>query len=168
MGGSGQTLSPLSARCFRCSCSPLQVPLTSGFIAKFAVFSAAAGSGAGILVVIGVLSSAIAAYFYIRIIIAMFSPIPADPPHIVRPSILTTAGIAACTVVTILLGILPSPSTSPNAPPSSTEYRSCVLLDLDTTYVDARTPTCQCQVLHQWTGLSRPLLLTALGDIYDY
>ncbi|WP_333716541.1 NADH-quinone oxidoreductase subunit NuoN [Gordonia sp. (in: high G+C Gram-positive bacteria)] len=86
------------------------IPLTSGFIAKFAVFSAAAGSGAGILVVIGVLSSAIAAYFYIRIIIAMFfTDPPADPPHIVRPSILTTAGIAACTVVTILLGILPQP-----------------------------------------------------------
>ena len=86
------------------------IPLTSGFIAKFAVFSAAAGSGAGILVVIGVLSSAIAAYFYIRIIIAMFfTDPPDDPPHIVRPSILTTAGIAACTVVTILLGILPQP-----------------------------------------------------------
>ena len=86
------------------------IPLTSGFIAKFAVFSAAAGSGAGILVVIGVLSSAIAAYFYIRIIIAMFfTDPPAGPPHIVRPSILTTAGIAACTVVTILLGILPQP-----------------------------------------------------------
>ena len=86
------------------------IPLTSGFIAKFAVFSAAAGSGAGILVVVGVLSSAIAAYFYIRIIIAMFfTDPPADPPHIVRPSILTTAGIAACTVVTILLGILPQP-----------------------------------------------------------
>lgn len=86
------------------------IPLTSGFIAKFAVFSAAAGSGAGILVVVGVLSSAIAAYFYIRIIIAMFfTDPPDDPPHIVRPSILTTAGIAACTVVTILLGILPQP-----------------------------------------------------------
>jgi NADH-quinone oxidoreductase subunit N len=38
-----------------------------------------------------------------------FTDPPDDPPHIVRPSILTTAGIALCTVVTILLGIIPQP-----------------------------------------------------------
>lgn len=48
------------------------IPLTSGFIAKFAVFSAAVASGAVVLVVIGVLTSAIAASFYIRVIVMMF------------------------------------------------------------------------------------------------
>ncbi|MCF3938636.1 NADH-quinone oxidoreductase subunit NuoN [Gordonia tangerina] len=86
------------------------IPLTSGFIAKFDVFAAAAGSGAGVLVVIGVISSAIAAYFYVRIIVAMFfADVPVDAPHVVKPSVLTTSSIAVCTVVTIGLGIFPQP-----------------------------------------------------------
>jgi NADH-quinone oxidoreductase subunit N len=61
-------------------------------------------------VVIGVISSAIAAYFYIRIIVAMFfADVPVDAPHVVRPSPLTTVPIALCTAVTILLGFFPQP-----------------------------------------------------------
>src|SRR5699024_3601089 len=48
------------------------LPLTSGFIAKFAVFSAAVTGGAPSLVVLGVLTSAIAASFYVRVIVVMF------------------------------------------------------------------------------------------------
>lgn len=86
------------------------IPLTSGFIAKFDVFAAVAGTGGGVLVVIGVISSAIAAYFYVRIIVAMFfHDVPVDAPHVVKPSIFTTTGIAVCTVVTIALGVFPQP-----------------------------------------------------------
>ncbi|OPX17008.1 NADH-quinone oxidoreductase subunit NuoN [Gordonia sp. i37] len=86
------------------------IPLTSGFIAKFDVFAAVSGSGGSVLVVIGVISSAIAAYFYIRIIVAMFfSDVPVDAPHVVRPSALTTTSIALCTAVTIVLGFFPQP-----------------------------------------------------------
>ena len=44
------------------------IPLTTGFIGKFAVFAAAVAAGAGgaLLVVIAVLASAIAAFFYVR------------------------------------------------------------------------------------------------------
>ncbi|MFT4126768.1 MAG: NADH-quinone oxidoreductase subunit NuoN [Gordonia sp. (in: high G+C Gram-positive bacteria)] len=87
------------------------IPLTSGFIAKFAVFAAVAGGGGGVLVALGVLASAIAAYFYIRIIVAMFfSDVPVDnAPHVVRPSALTTTSIAVCTAVTLVLGFFPQP-----------------------------------------------------------
>lgn len=87
------------------------IPLTSGFIAKFDVFAAAAGNGGGVLVVIGVVSSAIAAYVYIRIIVAMFfDDVPVDgAPHVVRPSVLTMSGVAVCTLVTVVLGIFPQP-----------------------------------------------------------
>ncbi|MBD0322813.1 MAG: NADH-quinone oxidoreductase subunit NuoN [Aldersonia sp.] len=86
------------------------IPLTSGFVSKFAVFAAAADSGAVYLVLIGVLSSAIAAVFYVRVIVLMFfSDPPADAPHIALPSVLTAAAIGIATVVTVLLGVLPQP-----------------------------------------------------------
>ena len=111
------------------------IPLTSGFIAKFAVFSAAVDRGAVWLVVIGVLSSAIAASFYVRVIVVMFfreSPAGApsspdatgatgatgatdatdatDSPDVAfaqRPATLVVVGVAV--VVTVVLGILPQP-----------------------------------------------------------
>ena len=48
------------------------IPLTSGFVSKFAVFQAAAKGGAVPLVIIGVIASAVAAYFYVRVIVLMF------------------------------------------------------------------------------------------------
>ena len=53
------------------------IPLTSGFIGKFAVFQAAIAGGALPLVIVGVLSSAIAAFFYVRVIVLMFFSDPA-------------------------------------------------------------------------------------------
>src|ERR1700684_1849524 len=71
------------------------IPLTSGFIGKFAVFQAAEAGGATPLVIIGVLSSAVAAFFYVRIIVLMFfsDPVP-DGPAVVVPSVLTGTAVA--------------------------------------------------------------------------
>ncbi|EME15294.1 NADH-quinone oxidoreductase subunit NuoN [Rhodococcus triatomae] len=86
------------------------IPLTAGFVGKFAVFSAAAGTGAWPLVLVGVVSSAIAAFFYVRVIVLMFfTDPPADAPEVVTPSPLTTVAVAAGAGVTVLLGILPQP-----------------------------------------------------------
>ncbi len=84
------------------------IPLTSGFTGKFAVFKAAAESGAGVLVVIGVISSAIAAFFYIRVIVLMFFSEPkADGPTVAVPSPLTMTTIAVGVAVTLVLGLAP-------------------------------------------------------------
>ena len=86
------------------------IPLTSGFIAKFAVFGAAGGAGAWALVVVGVLCSAVAAYFYVRVIVAMFfADPPADAPDVLTPSALTTVPIAVSAAATLLLGLFPQP-----------------------------------------------------------
>jgi NADH-quinone oxidoreductase subunit N len=86
------------------------IPLTSGFTGKFAVFSAAIAGGATALVIVGVLSSAIAAFFYVRVIVLMFFSEPADEgPTVAVPSPLTTAAIALGVAVTVVLGVLPQP-----------------------------------------------------------
>jgi NADH-quinone oxidoreductase subunit N len=48
------------------------IPPLAGFFAKFYVFYAAIGAGFYTLAVIGVLTSVVAAYYYIRIVIVMF------------------------------------------------------------------------------------------------
>lgn len=84
------------------------IPLTSGFSGKFAVFKAAADGGASGLVVVGVISSAIAAFFYIRVIVVMFFSEPkADGPTVAVPSPLTMTTIAVGVAVTVVLGIAP-------------------------------------------------------------
>jgi NADH-quinone oxidoreductase subunit N len=88
------------------------IPLTSGFVAKFSVFQAAAKGGAVPLVIIGVIASAVAAYFYVRVIVMMFfTEPPADQARVVvvMPSFWSKAAIAVCAVVTIGLGIFPQP-----------------------------------------------------------
>ena len=84
------------------------IPLTSGFTAKFGVFVAAISGGATPLVLVGVVSSVIAAVFYVRVIILMFfaEPIP-DGPFVAIPSIFTTISITASAVVTVILGVFP-------------------------------------------------------------
>jgi NADH-quinone oxidoreductase subunit N len=86
------------------------IPLTSGFTAKFAVFSAAIDHGATPLAVVGVLSSAIAAFVYVRVVVLMyFSTSAGDTVRVVSPSILTAVAVSLGVVVTLVLGIVPGP-----------------------------------------------------------
>ena len=86
------------------------IPLTSGFMAKFAVFSAAVEGGATALVVVGVVASAVTAFFYARVVVLMFFSDPApDGPTVSVPSGYTAAAIALGLAVTVVLGVLPQP-----------------------------------------------------------
>jgi NADH-quinone oxidoreductase subunit N len=86
------------------------IPLTSGFVGKLVVFSAAIDAGAVLLVIVGVVASAIAAFFYIRVIVLMFFTEPApDGPTVAVPSLWTTVGIGLGVAATIILGIVPGP-----------------------------------------------------------
>jgi NADH-quinone oxidoreductase subunit N len=87
--------------------SLIGIPVTGGFFAKFYVFSAALQANLVGLVIIGVINSAVAAYYYLRIIIYMYmrdermeapvTPIPAG----------LGIGLAMCLIATIYLGVLP-------------------------------------------------------------
>ncbi|MGH3643422.1 MAG: NADH-quinone oxidoreductase subunit NuoN [Mycobacterium sp.] len=86
------------------------IPLTSGFVSKFAVFKAAAEGGAAPLVIVGVCASAVAAYFYVRVIVLMFfTDPPEDAPTVVVPSALSTATVTLTAAITLVLGALPQP-----------------------------------------------------------
>ena len=86
------------------------IPLTSGFVAKFSIFSAAYESGNTAILITGVLSSAIAAFFYLRVIVLMFFKDPIeDGTSVVIPSIFTRISILVSLVVTLLLGVFPAP-----------------------------------------------------------
>ncbi|CDO87509.1 NADH-quinone oxidoreductase subunit N [Mycobacterium triplex] len=86
------------------------IPLTSGFISKLTVFKAAAQGGAVPLVIIGVIASGVAAYFYVRVIVLMFFTEPTDDtPQVVAPGILSKIAIALCAAITVILGVFPQP-----------------------------------------------------------
>ncbi|SFK33502.1 NADH-quinone oxidoreductase subunit NuoN [Geodermatophilus ruber] len=84
------------------------IPLTSGFTGKFAVFRAAIEDGAWPLVVVAVLASAVAAFFYLRVIVLMYFSEPAeDGPTVAVPGLPTTIVLAVTVTATLVLGIAP-------------------------------------------------------------
>ncbi|SDX49279.1 NADH dehydrogenase subunit N [Saccharopolyspora shandongensis] len=85
------------------------IPLTSGFVGKFVVFEAALADGMAPLVVVALVASAVAAFFYLRVIVLMYFSEPAeDGPTVSVPGAFTTAAITLGVVVTLLLGVLPT------------------------------------------------------------
>ena len=86
------------------------IPLTSGFIGKFVVFSAAISGGLAWAVVVAVIASAATAFFYVRLIVLMYLTDAEDESTVAIGSEgPTTIAIGACAVLTVLLGIIPGP-----------------------------------------------------------
>jgi NADH-quinone oxidoreductase subunit N len=86
------------------------IPLTAGFTAKFAVFSAALSAGHAWLVIAGVLSSLIIAFPYLRVVVMMWLSEPGDATATVAtPGMLTSAAVTFGAVVTLGLGVVPGP-----------------------------------------------------------
>jgi NADH-quinone oxidoreductase subunit N len=92
------------------------IPLTGGFVGKWAVFEVALSAGAWPVVLVAILSSVISVFFYVRVILLMFFSEAGDPATgggevaaVTRPSLLTSATIAACVAMTLLLGVVPGP-----------------------------------------------------------
>lgn len=89
--------------------SMIGVPLTAGFFGKFYIFKAAFDSNLIWLAVLGLLNSAVAAYYYLRIIVVMYFHDPVEgqePLTDLAPGIrLTLWGSAAATLI---LGFFPS------------------------------------------------------------
>jgi NADH-quinone oxidoreductase subunit N len=87
--------------------SLIGIPVTGGFFAKFYVFSAALQSNLVGLTIIGVMNSAIAAYYYLRIIVYMYMREERVEAPVARIPISLGIGLAISLAATIYLGVLP-------------------------------------------------------------
>jgi NADH-quinone oxidoreductase subunit N len=88
--------------------SLIGIPITGGFFAKFYVFSAAFQANLAGLAIIGVLNSAVAAYYYLRIIVVMYMREPRHevPVAAIPPGLGLALGLSLA--ATIYLGVLPN------------------------------------------------------------
>jgi NADH-quinone oxidoreductase subunit N len=83
------------------------IPPTAGFIGKWYIFGAALQEGHYWLAIIGVLTSVISVFFYLRIVVMMYMT---EGTELVRPRLPVTAvaGLALVTIAVLYLGILPT------------------------------------------------------------
>ena len=85
------------------------VPPTAGFIGKWYIFSAAVSAGYYGLAIIGVLTSVISVFFYLRVVVMMYM---VDRPAALAPAPTSGVGMAALVasiVIIVALGVLPTP-----------------------------------------------------------
>ncbi|RHW26578.1 NADH-quinone oxidoreductase subunit NuoN [Nocardioides immobilis] len=87
------------------------IPLTSGFVGKWAVFTSAMSAGFWPVVLVAIGTSIVAVYFYIRHIRVMFfsDPDPDGTAAVSEPSLLTVGTVAICLAATVVLGVVPGP-----------------------------------------------------------
>jgi len=85
------------------------IPITAGFVGKFYLFNAAVASGWVGLALVGVIMSVVSAYYYLRVVVAMYmrDPVGEDDWSPVSPA--AAFALAFSVAVTLLLGIWPAP-----------------------------------------------------------
>jgi NADH-quinone oxidoreductase subunit N len=87
------------------------IPLTAGFVGKWAVFTTALAAGAWPVVAVAIVSSIVAIVFYAGTIRRLYFVVPDgdSPAAVVRPSLLTSGTIAVCVAATLVIGVVPGP-----------------------------------------------------------
>ena len=86
--------------------SLIGVPPTAGFIGKFLIFSVTIEAGLIGLAIVGVVTSLISAYYYLRVVVMMYMR-PGEPESRSEGWLNRTVGLTA--LATFLLGVLPGP-----------------------------------------------------------
>jgi NADH-quinone oxidoreductase subunit N len=86
------------------------IPVTAGFIGKFYVVAAGASSSAWALIIVLVVSSVIGAFYYLRVIFALYAGAPEDRGAEAAPRMaLGSSVLVVLTVLLIWLGVYPAP-----------------------------------------------------------
>ncbi len=89
--------------------SLIGIPPTAGFMGKFYLFAAAVRAGYIWLVVIAVLNSAVAAYYYLRLIVYMFMREPEGVPTGYAPSLAGSLALGIALWGVFQFGLMPGP-----------------------------------------------------------
>ncbi len=105
--GLGRTSPLLAATLTIFLLSLIGIPMTGGFFAKFYVFSAAVKAHLIWLTLIGVVNSAVGAYYYLRIIVVMYMRESRQKIAVTPISFGLGTALAVSFVATLYLGILP-------------------------------------------------------------
>jgi NADH-quinone oxidoreductase subunit N len=119
LAGLAQTHPKIALAMALCLFSLAGIPPLAGFYGKFQIFTSAfavpsvpgPNDNAKLLqwlAVIGVINSAIGAYYYLRIVVVMYLR-PSTTPIVVRPPWPTMLGVASCALLSLLVGVYPPP-----------------------------------------------------------
>jgi NADH-quinone oxidoreductase subunit N len=84
------------------------LPPTAGFVAKWYIFSAAVRAGYYDLAIVGLLTSVISVFFYLRVVVMMYMAEPAAQPARPAMGVLALSALAVSTAAVFYLGLLPT------------------------------------------------------------
>ena len=84
------------------------VPPTVGFVGKFYLFGAAIDAGYAWLAIVGLLTSVVSAYYYLRVVYVMYMQGPNAEPAPLGHSALAATAVVVSAAAVLLLGLVPS------------------------------------------------------------
>jgi NADH-quinone oxidoreductase subunit N len=85
------------------------IPPTAGFFGKFYLFRAALENGLVGLTIVAVMASLVSAYYYLRVIVAMFMDEKETSRHISKPAWAISLVVGICLLLILAMGVYPSP-----------------------------------------------------------
>jgi len=85
------------------------IPITAGFVGKFYLFNAAVSSGWVWLALVGVVMSVVSAYYYLRVVVAMYMRDPVGEDTWAPVSLASRLALGISVALTLFLGIYPAP-----------------------------------------------------------
>jgi len=88
------------------------IPPTAGFIGKFFIFAAAIRSGEVPLAIIGILTAAVSAYYYLQVVINLYTPHQEQIASATGTPPCQIAALFISAVVILFLGFYPAPLLS--------------------------------------------------------
>jgi NADH-quinone oxidoreductase subunit N len=85
------------------------IPLTSGFFAKLYIFSAAVNSGLWLLLIVGAINTGMSAFYYLRVVYAMFGSEPDKELAVPVPGSSSQIALVISSAIILFFGIYPVP-----------------------------------------------------------